>query len=71
MPFDERAAAIASCEQYFADAIKAACNTLDTLLSGGDAPEAVELGRVRRALSRARRVRADMLKLIDEEWPPP
>ncbi len=71
MPFDERAAAIAASEQSFSDAVRAACNELEVLLAGKDAPEAVELERVRGMIRMARRVHAEMRKLIDDEWPPP
>lgn len=70
MAFDERQAAIATTEDFFRGAMTAACNELDTLFFGKDAGEAVELERVRSAVRMARRVRAEMLKLIDQEWPP-
>lgn len=69
MPFDERQAAVDAANQAFADEMKAACIELDTLLVGKDASEAVELGRVRTNIRMARRVRVEMLKMIDEEWP--
>jgi hypothetical protein len=66
----ERDAALAALDEFFHDAMKAAANELDTLLAGKDASEAVELARVRTAIRTARRVRTEMLALIDQEWPP-
>jgi hypothetical protein len=66
----EREAALAALDEFFHDAMKAAANELDTLFVGKDAPEAVELERVRTAVRMARRVRTEMLKLIDQEFPP-
>lgn len=68
--FDERQAALAAIEEFFHDAMKAAAAELDTLLAGKDASEEVELERVRTNIRMARRVRSEMLKLIDDEWPP-
>ena len=65
MPADKQSA-LAALDEAFADAIKGRYASLRSLLDGQDAPEAVELKRIRAGLKDDQRAYALMTSLIEE-----